>query len=340
MDKELIKYIVIQENIKYYECNFCNYKTNNKSKFITHLLTDKHQKMNNYKIKDDIKICKYCLKKYKTNKGIKNHLINCKYKDIYNNMENEKNISNEIKNIEIETIEKNEKTNKTSNEPLNYTLEIMKLMVEFCKSNNETTINVAKEILNKNSIHSSNNKTIINANNQNVSMEKLIQNNFSNALNTDEIVNKYESNVDKLLEFKELGYVNATIKTLTDTLNELPLENRGIICSDKKRKSFYVKNPDNEWKIENKEKGYNNLIDTFKGIAKKNIGSYIDYVNDQRSGNYNKLDEEKYKNIIPEQIQIKILNTKEDDNYKIVKGLSEPLYISKEDMQVLIANFA
>ena len=344
MEDELKNYIILKGNVRIYECSFCNYSSNNKCKFTSHLLTEKHKKMTSYKVENDLKICKFCLKKYKTSKGIRNHLIICKSKKLLNSIDDGSNNiklveNNQLDNIAVEYKEKCDDLLTKDKPEMNLTLQIIKLMIDFCKSNNDTTLNVAKEILNKNSIHSSNNKTIINASNQNVSMEKLIQNNFSNALNTDEIVEKYESNVDKLLEYKELGYVNGTIKSITDTLKKLPIENRGIICSDKKRNSFYVKNSDNEWKVENKEKGYNNLIGTFKGIAKKNIGSYLNYVTDMRSGNYNKTDEHKYKNIIPEQIQIRILNTNEDDNYKIVKGLSDPLYISKEDMQLLITNY-
>ena len=65
---------------KHYYCEFCEYKTDNKSNWNKHILTRKHKfKQNEQNLNNvQLTLCKYCDKHFKSRSGLWYHEKKCK----------------------------------------------------------------------------------------------------------------------------------------------------------------------------------------------------------------------------------------------------------------------
>lgn len=238
---------------KGYICEKCKFKTNNKTDYIRHTLTLKHN--DNIMVKDEIKKTHNCPcgKVYKFLSGLSRHKNKCPLVkdsliDIYDNkttheQETNKNNNKKSKTIEHVIIEKQIEQ-----------MDEMKIMFfELLQSNKELQdklITLAKEP--KTITH--NYKT----NNQ-LNIMNYLNNECKDAINLTDFMEQLKYSFHDLLKLPNEGWVTNAQETFVKQLIELEQHKRPIHCSDKKRKKFYVKDKD-VW-----EKDDNN-IKVFKAI--------------------------------------------------------------------------
>ena len=108
------------------------------------------------------------------------------------------------------------------------------------KHNAELT-NAIKEIIPK----IGNNNTTNNTNNQ-FNLQVFLNEDCKDALNFSEFLAQIQVSFEDLENQAENGYIKGISKLFIESLRELGQNKRPIHCSDKKRKTIYIKE-DNEW---------------------------------------------------------------------------------------------
>ena len=219
-----------------YECEKCNFNTNEKNKYERHLKTKRHQsKYDGYeKIGNDLYRCNTCAKEIKNIKGIHQHIkLYCK-------------------------------TNKSSkfigeNQPVNEMIDgftvvsLLKSQNEALEKQNSELFNVIKELsIQKSNIHieanttnntNSNNKTL---NYQNIT--NYLNDKCADALNVEDFIPMIEVTLNDLMKINnnKMKRKDAVKMILEDNLNKLDFDKQPFKCSDIKRKKIYAKTA-GEW---------------------------------------------------------------------------------------------
>jgi len=237
-----------------YNCDKCNFKTDNKTDYNRHNLTSKHIN-NKFLIKNDNEktplnltfLCS-CGKEYKYQSGLCGHKKKC-FKKIEESQqviieEPENNITPELI---IEIIKQNQDFK-------NLLLEQNKTMIELSKNN--TNIN--------NTVNNVNN----NSNNKTFNLQVFLNETCKDAMNIMDFVDSIKIQLSDIESIGELGFVNGMSKLIIKHLNALDENMRPIHCSDPKRDSLYVKDQ-NLWTKEDPDN--KKIKKAIKYISHKNI---------------------------------------------------------------------
>jgi hypothetical protein len=268
------------KNAPKYYCEKCNFKCFKKSNFAIHCSTRKHLNDNNAGINDNnldisennkLYICK-CGKSYKHASGLSRHKAN-------NNCLNTEFESQELtlnsNMIEILEKEKDE-----------ITISDAKLVFELLKQNNEfkeLILNQSNqmieqnksmiELFKNNSITTTNNIVNGNVNTQNTqfNIQMYLNETCKNAMTIDEFLDYLQPTVEELEATARLGYVEGITRIIMRGLKDLEEELRPFHCSDLKRETLFVKNPDGEWEKETEEK--NLMLEFVKAVGRKNFNN-------------------------------------------------------------------
>ena len=237
-------------------CEKCNYKCCKQSDFNKHLLTAKHIKRTNGTQKSP-KSPKYykkhvcvCGKEYKYSRGLWEHKHRC---SLINNNNNtivvQENLEDKPSMMDIITQNK----------------EIMDALVlqneQLMKQNTELT-NTIKEIVPK----IGNNNTTTNNNNQ-FNLQVFLNEDCKDAINFSDFIKQIQVSFEDLENQAENGYINGISKLFIDNLQELGTHKRPIHCTDKKRKTLYIKE-NNEW---DKEGSQNTLKKGIRDVSMKTM---------------------------------------------------------------------
>ena len=244
--------------VKKYECIKCDYNTDNKTNYKKHIDTIKHYKLTNtYEILQKVAIkykCAKCCKEYSHKQSLFTHKKTCKLEEIQiiNNTET-------LVKLEIEE------------EKIDYKqmfLEMFNQNKDLQNTNKELQ-NTIKEIIPK---IGNNNNTINNTNN--VSIQVFLNDTCKDAMSITDFIDTIQVSVSDLLYTKENGLVKGISNLFLSNLERIPLIQRPLWCSDKKRKRIFIKGE--EYWIEdiNREKT-NDMVNNISKIQTKNITKYV-----------------------------------------------------------------
>ena len=143
--------------------------------------------------------------------------------------------------------------------------EIMDALVlqneQLMKQNTELT-NTIKEIVPK----IGNNNTTTNNNNQ-FNLQVFLNEDCKDAINFSDFIKQIQVSFEDLENQAENGYINGISKLFIDNLQELGTHKRPIHCTDKKRKTLYIKE-NNEW---DKEGSQNTLKKGIRDVSMKTM---------------------------------------------------------------------
>jgi len=177
------------------------------------------------------------------------------------------NNENKIENIEknenkIENIEKNEnKINIEKNEEINYKELFLKIM--------EQQNTIISELIPK--IGNNNNNNTIN---QKLNMNFFLNEQCKDAISINDFVKNIEISVSDLLLSKDKGLIKGISHLIITHLNKLPIIQRPLWCSDKKRKKIYIK--EDKWNEDIDNNKTKEAIYNISKLQTSNINKYID----------------------------------------------------------------
>jgi|688.fasta_scaffold14677_11 hypothetical protein len=243
-----------------YECLKCDYLTSKKCNYKNHLATQKHYNAINdtkKKQKEATKhLCDKCSKEYIYQSGLYRHKKMCKIREeqIINNYEKDDNINyKEMFLILINQLTEQSAQNK----------ELHNTIIE----QNNTIKEIIPKIGNNN--NNNNNTNITN----NVSIQVFLNDTCKDAMSLTDFINTIQVSVSDLLFTKENGLVKGISNLFLSNLERLPMIQRPLWCSDKKRKRMFIKQ--DKWIEDMEREKTNNLVNTISKIQTKNINKYI-----------------------------------------------------------------
>jgi len=267
---------MLSENVakiaKTFICDKCNYKCSKRSDYKKHTLTAKHKLLSNA-ISKTAEVAKPCVcacgKEYKHKPSYYRHKGVCVYKD-------DDILSNSIINND---------TNNTIMGLIMQNKELMNLLItknhqtdELIQQNKEMQ-KTMKDIIPK--IGNNNNNTS-NSNNQ-FNLQVFLNEDCKDALNFSEFLAQIQVSFEDLENQAENGYIKGISRLFIESLQELGQNKRPIHCSDKKRKTIYIKEND-EWdkegSLELLKKGINEVtkrtVQTLMREKENNAEEYKD----------------------------------------------------------------
>jgi len=231
-------------------CKNCDYTTSRKSQYERHLLTAKHQRIQENTVKSSKKeqtyTCEICEREYKFHSGLWKHKKTCVPLDEANT------------NTQTTTF-----ISTTSEIPDNDRYELLtNTILELVKKNDELTssiVEISKQIGNNN------NNTNINSNNK-FNLNVFLNEKCKDAMLLTDFVKSLEITMDDFIQTGELGFVDGLSRVMIERINNMDLYNRPIHCTDLKRETLYIKDSEKWEKDANKEQ----LRKAVKGVAYKN----------------------------------------------------------------------
>jgi len=228
------------KNAERFICDKCNFKCSKQSCFNRHLITAKHQMIINDNEKTpknpDPYIC-ICGKTFIYSSGLSRHkkkcLIDNKSIIITNEHQSMMDILSQNKELMnllvLQNQEHREETTRHRKETIRHREETNKL--------HNTILELVPKIGNNN-----NNTT----NNNQFNLQVFLNEDCKDALNFSEFLAQIQVSFEDLENQAENGYIKGISKLFIESLRELGQNKRPIHCSDKKRKTIYIKE-DNEW---------------------------------------------------------------------------------------------
>lgn len=316
------------EKSQSFNCELCDYITINKKDFNKHLDTIKHKNRTNpynslqnpYKNpqkksqkSQEKKQTEYlcdCGKKYKHRQTLHHHRKKCDFK----NEKSENN--NNIKNNEI-IFEKFDEILEKSNE-ISKDL-ILNVIKEQAKIFTDLIPKIGNNIITTNN----NTNTNTNSNNvkQNFNVNVFLNENCKDAISLNDFVKKIEVSVNDLLFSKEKGLIKGISNLFIKNLNELPMIQRPLWCSDKKRKKIYVKEESWTEDVDN-----NKTKEAIYNISKAQTGNINKYIQQKPNWMADDTDKATYIDIV------KTVTEEVDDGKreKVIDTIMETIHLTED----------
>ena len=263
---------------KKWQCKSCNYLTSKKSHWMKHIDTKKHNILTNtYMTNIPLYEC-VCGKEYKQRQSLYNHKKNCRFQKNDTICQNGKQMANFGKQMaNSEKMSKNEKlfncecgkTYKHASslskhkQKCNFNLTKLVLHKEepdwkemFLKllEQNTEVLETCKEIAKE--------PKIVNNNTQ-FNVMNYLNTECKDAMNMSDFIRDFQFSLKDMEILGTKGYQEAMEQTFIKKLFDMDKTKRPIHCSDKKRKSFYIRDNDVWEKDNNNEK----LILSMKDIS-------------------------------------------------------------------------
>jgi hypothetical protein len=278
-----------------FECDKCDYITNKKTDFSKHLDTIKHKKRantyemvtNGYeKVTDGYVKCDKLAKQYKCECGKSyNHRQNlyvhrkkCDFKNEEKIEKKDEIIKKTENNEELfekfaEMIQKNnEKTSEYYKE----------LFLKFAENQTKLITDLIPKIGNNNNTNTNSNNTVKQKFNVNVFLNEQCK----DAISLNDFVKNIEVSISDLFVSKDKGLVKGISNLFIKHLNELPIVQRPLWCSDKKRKKIYVK--EETWTEDVDNNKTKEAIYNISKVQTGNINKYIENKPDWKSSDNDK----------------------------------------------------
>jgi hypothetical protein len=238
------------KNGKIYECLTCNFKTLYNSNYDKHLMTAKHKRLidtNKKTLKNGAAYNCECGKTYKHQSSLCKHKQNCS-----------------TNNNNYIVTQENPEEKPSFMDIISQNKEIMDALIlqneQLMKQNQEMQKTI-QEIVPK--IGNNNNNTI----NNHFNIQNFLNEDCKDAINFSEFIENIKITFEDLEHQSEVGYVNGVSKLFIENLQELGTHKRPIHCTDKKRKTLYIKE-NNEW---DKEGSQNTLQKGIREVSRKGL---------------------------------------------------------------------
>ena len=219
-----------RKNKKQYYCEKCNFKCSFGSEYDRHILTAKHLLETNGNTINNknkqIYLC-FCGKKYSSRSGLWKHEKTCSF----------------INNTDEETITKcdyedHSNDNSTILELISQNKELMNLLVVQNKEHQKVIMELVPRI---------GNTTNNNNNNSNhFNLHVFLNEDCKEAINFSDFIKQIQVSLTDLENQAENGYIKGITKLFIENLQGLGMNKRPIHCTDKKRKTLYIKE-NGEW---------------------------------------------------------------------------------------------
>ena len=262
----------VPKKFQKFQCIHCDYTTSRESQWKRHINTQKHKRFTNVDMANSIMYKCECGREYKQRQGLYRHKLKCK---IINNDTTHSIRQEMAKNgKKWQNVQKCPKMSK--NEKI-FECECGKIYKHQCslskhktKCNYNSTIIIQntsepdwkgmfmklmeqnKEIIEQNT-ELARKPTTINNNTQ-FNVMNYLNNDCKDAINLTDFINGFQFSLQDLDLLQSKGYQEAMERTFVKQLCDMDKTKRPIHCSDKKRKTFYVKDNDVWEKDENNKK--------------------------------------------------------------------------------------
>ncbi len=287
-----------QKSSAKFHCILCDYSTSRKSQYERHLLTDKHNILQNPTSEKfgttKTYVC-HCGKAYKHSSTLYAHRKTCF-------------ATESLPNIGYIKSENNST--------------LIDYLIKENKEMKELVLEIVKNGTNNNNNNNNTNITHTNSHNKAFNLNFFLNETCKNAMNITDFVDSIRLQLSDFMNVGEVGFIEGISNIIVNNLNSLDETIRPIHCTDQKRETFYVKD-ENIWEKddENKKK----IRKMIKNVAFKNEKlmktykeTYPDY-NDpdsHRSDQYSKT-------------VIEAMDCKEESHNKIIKNISKATTINK-----------
>ena len=248
----------LQKNKKTYYCEMCHYICSNKTNYVKHLQTNKHNAQRCSYNAQPI-VAKYecvCGNSYKHVQSYNRHKSSC---SVFNG----------------ETTQPEHQQQPSSQVDMMVVLELLKQNQEFkdllIEQNKQMLILAQKAGNNNNNTNCNNNNKF----NLNVFLNETCK----DAITFSDFINSIEVTMDEFIQTGNMGFVNGISQVMMDRIKDMDLHTRPLHCTDLKRETVYIKNEE-KW---DKEDGDNShLRKAVKCVAKKNYNQLHQWYNNKK----------------------------------------------------------
>jgi len=310
---------------KFYECKICDYNTGNKTNYTKHIDTQKHYNaimlLNASEKAEKVAIkykCAKCCKEYSHQPSLFRHNKKCKLKEKEEKEEQEEIINyKEMFLILINQLTEQSAQNKEiHNTFIEQNKEIQNNFIEQNKELHNTIKELIPKIGNNNTINSNNN----------VSIQVFLNDTCKDAMSLTDFINTIQVSVTDLLFTKEHGLVKGISNLFLSNLEKIPMIQRPLWCSDKKRKRMFIK--ENQWIEDINREKTNGLVNTISKIQAKNITKYI-------ADKPNWMASDRIKDIYIHMVKA-VTDTMDNKIDKIIDNISEKIHLSENIREKMI----
>ena len=247
----------MHKNAEKFTCNNCDFSCSNKFNYGKHILTAKHKNITlrtNKMQKNATAYECFCGKLYKSRSSLWYHKKKCNQTDSLTIVEEKVREPND-NSIILGLISQN------------------KELMEMLQEQNKIIQDIVPKIGNNNTTN----------NNNQFNLQVFLNEDCKDALNFSEFIEQIQVTFEDLENQAENGYIKGISRLFIESLQELGQNKRPIHCSDKKRKTIYIKE-DNEWdkegSLETLKKGINEVtkrtLQTLKKEKENNAEEYKD----------------------------------------------------------------
>ena len=220
------------ENGRNHICVHCAFETPYKSNYNEHLMTAKHKMIINDNKKMGENGRQYsceCDKSYKFASGLSRHKIKCSF--IHKTKQMEMNTENTIINSSDNKEQAFLEVMSKNNDLMEMLQEQSRMLQEQHKTINEMIPKIG------------NNNITTNNNNQ-FNLQVFLNEDCKDAINFSDFIKQIQVSFEDLENQVESGYVKGISKLFIESLQGLGTNKRPIHCTDKKRKTLYIKEND------------------------------------------------------------------------------------------------
>lgn len=263
---------------------------------------DRHISLNHSERKYE---CKYCNKVYSHMSSLSRHIKLCRVNNQLMIKQNEEEIVEYKPNNSLDDIKQILKKNNLTDKQYKNIINILE---------NEQKQQVIINIQN-------NNKTVNNITNiDKFNIDIFLNKTCKDAINMSDFMNSIQPTYNDIQNCDQEGIVNTISNTVVSRLKDLELEKRPIHCSDKKRKTLYIKENDN-WNKDINHELIRRIIDEISFKQVRALQEWLSTTHEQMST-------EEYTNKLME-----ITRSLTDDlslnrcYTKIIGNISESIYI-------------
>ena len=310
-----------KKNTNKYNCKKCYFITCKKTDYTRHLETQKHKNNKNDDLlmtDDDFKNEKneknekiyycQCGKKYKYKQGIHVHRKKCNFK-------------NSLTDIN----ENNQETALTTTIKEESDISYKTMFLDMMKQNKELQ-NTICEMIPKmgNTVNTTNNTNNIN----NINVTVFLNDKCKDAISMTDFIKTIDISLDDLYVTKNKGLIGGISNIFVNQLNKLPLVQRPIWCSDKKRKRLFIK--EDTWTEDTDNIKTAQAIKSVSVLQTKNINKYT-----KEKPNWIKNDKEKDDYIY---IVKTTTDTVEDKTNPIIDKMIDVIHLTTDKREKLINN--
>ena len=250
---------------KFY-CEKCHYKSSNKSDYIKHCKTIKH----NTDAATDTKCLKQveyrcdCGNVYKHRQSLHTHKKTCgANRTLIQPPNDERSTQTVDASVVIELLKQNQEFKELMVEQSKHNLELQEQLLEAVKDGKiGNTIN--------------NNNT---TNNNKFNLNFFLNETCKDAITMSDFINSIEVTMDDFIQTGNIGFVDGISKVMVERIKVMDLHTRPMHCTDLKRETLYIKN-DEKWEKEDSDKTM--LRKAVKNIANKNYNQLHKWYNNSK----------------------------------------------------------